>query len=76
MKKRAVGAIRACEGCSAAVTSQPSFSMAFQPIIEASTKKVFAHEALVRGVDGSGALSVLSTVNSTNRSAIVSHRVV
>jgi EAL domain-containing protein (putative c-di-GMP-specific phosphodiesterase class I) len=45
------------------------FSMAFQPIVDAETGKTFAHEALVRGANGEGAQSVLSTVDATNRYA-------
>ncbi|WP_299256091.1 EAL domain-containing protein [uncultured Kushneria sp.] len=36
--------------------------MAFQPIVDLSTSSVFAHEALVRGVNGESAWSVLSQV--------------
>ncbi|WP_115854546.1 EAL domain-containing protein [Kushneria indalinina] len=36
--------------------------MAFQPIVDLETRSVFAHEALVRGVDGESAWSVLSQV--------------
>ncbi len=38
------------------------FSMAFQPIIHAATGKVFAHEALVRGLNGEGAREVISRI--------------
>ncbi|MDH4441130.1 MAG: EAL domain-containing protein [Rhizobium sp.] len=43
--------------------------MAFQPIVDMRSKQVFAHEALVRGVDGSGAYGVLSIVDPDNRYA-------
>ncbi|MHA6717848.1 EAL domain-containing protein [Sphingomonas sp. RS6] len=43
--------------------------MAFQPIVNAASGDVFAYEALVRGVDGSGAESVLSRVTPENRYA-------
>lgn len=43
--------------------------MAFQPIIDTRRREVFAHEALVRGLDGSGAVSVLSLVDPDNRYA-------
>jgi len=46
-----------------------AFSMAFQPIVDIRTNRVFAHEALVRGADGSGAYGVLSRVDPTNRYA-------
>lgn len=41
--------------------------MAFQPIVDIRDRSVFAYEALVRGVDGSGAGSVLAKVNNDNR---------
>ncbi|MGI3904113.1 MAG: EAL domain-containing protein [Janthinobacterium lividum] len=45
------------------------FSMAFQPIVDTASGKVFAHEALVRGTDGEGAYTVLSAVDDANRYA-------
>ncbi len=44
-------------------------AMAFQPIIDADSGRVFAHEALVRGVNGEGAGWVLGQVNDDNRYA-------
>ncbi|MBS8239472.1 EAL domain-containing protein [Marinobacter lipolyticus] len=44
-----------------------SFSFAFQPIVDTENKSVFAYEALVRGLEGEGALSVLANVNERNR---------
>jgi EAL domain-containing protein (putative c-di-GMP-specific phosphodiesterase class I) len=41
--------------------------MAFQPIIDVRSGKVFAHEALVRGTNGEGAGEVLSRINNQNR---------
>ncbi len=41
--------------------------MAFQPIVDVETRTIFAHEALVRGADGSGAADVLAKVNDQNR---------
>lgn len=43
------------------------YTMAFQPIVDAETGGVFAYEALVRGVDGSGAGAVLGHVTPGNR---------
>lgn len=43
--------------------------MAFQPIVDIAGKTIFAHEALVRGVGGEGAFSVLSQVADENRYA-------
>ena len=45
------------------------FTMAFQPIVDAGTRQVFAYEALVRGVDGSGAQTILGQVTPANRYA-------
>jgi EAL domain-containing protein (putative c-di-GMP-specific phosphodiesterase class I) len=44
-----------------------SFSMAFQPIVEAGEARVFAYEALVRGTEGQGAFEVLSHLTAANR---------
>jgi EAL domain-containing protein (putative c-di-GMP-specific phosphodiesterase class I) len=44
-------------------------TMAFQPIFDLHTGMVFAQEALVRGIDGASAASVLSKVNEVNRYA-------
>jgi len=44
-----------------------AFSYAFQPIIDLQQRTVFAHEALVRGPAGEGAMSVLARVNDSNR---------
>jgi EAL domain-containing protein (putative c-di-GMP-specific phosphodiesterase class I) len=41
--------------------------MAFQPIVDTSTGRPFAYEALVRGVDGAGAASILSQITDENR---------
>lgn len=45
------------------------FTMAFQPIVDLTNRRVFAQEALVRGLDGSGAGAILSKVNKSNRFA-------
>ncbi|MEN5312776.1 EAL domain-containing protein [Pseudomonas koreensis] len=44
-----------------------AFSFAFQPIVDVRDQSTFAHEALVRGVQGEGALSVLQQVDDQNR---------
>ena len=41
--------------------------MAFQPIMDLELDRPFAYEALVRGVDGESAGTVLSWVDDTNR---------
>jgi EAL domain-containing protein (putative c-di-GMP-specific phosphodiesterase class I) len=43
--------------------------MAFQPIVDAGTGTIFAHEALVRGVAGQGAGEILGQVSDQNRYA-------
>ena len=43
--------------------------MAFQPIVDLEARTVFAYEALVRGIDGSPAATVLSRVTDENRYA-------
>jgi len=45
------------------------FAMAFQPIVDLRDRSIFAHEALVRGVNGEPAGSVLSRVDDGNRYA-------
>ena len=59
----------ACEGCRDGAAFPLPFTMAFQPIVDVEAETVFAHEALVRGVDGAGAYSVLSAVDPSNRYA-------
>ena len=41
--------------------------MAFQPIVDAAHRTLFAYEALVRGANGEGAATVLSQVTESNR---------
>ena len=57
----------ACGACREGAELPFSFSMAFQPIVDLSTRRVYAFEALVRGSDGAGAYSVLSQVTEENR---------
>ncbi|AEI38498.1 MAG: EAL domain-containing protein [Zymomonas mobilis subsp. pomaceae] len=44
-----------------------SFLFAFQPIVNIKTGMIYAQEALVRGLKGEGAGSILSKVNDSNR---------
>jgi EAL domain-containing protein (putative c-di-GMP-specific phosphodiesterase class I) len=56
--------------CSQCQSEEPlgfDFTMAFQPIVDVRDRSVFAYEALVRGLDGSGAASILAKVNDNNR---------
>lgn len=43
------------------------FTMAFQPIFNVKTRTAYAYEALVRGVNGESAASILSKVDDSNR---------
>ncbi|PWE53954.1 diguanylate phosphodiesterase [Metarhizobium album] len=58
-----------CSGCRDGADFVLPFSMAFQPIVDITSSRVFAHEALVRGPQGEGAGSVLSKVELANRYA-------
>jgi EAL domain-containing protein (putative c-di-GMP-specific phosphodiesterase class I) len=56
-----------CKGCKDAPALDFEFDFAYQPIVDLRENKIFAHEALVRGINGEGALSVLTRVNDQNR---------
>ncbi|UST64399.1 EAL domain-containing protein [Pseudomonas moraviensis] len=56
-----------CQGCQQSEPLDFDFAFAFQPIVDLRDQSVFAHEALVRGVAGEGALSVLNQVTEDNR---------
>lgn len=58
-----------CSGCRDGLALAIDFSMAFQPIVDVETGQPFAFEALVRGLDGESAASVLAQVNDENRYA-------
>lgn len=58
-----------CESCRDGAGFELPITMAFQPIVDIAATTVFAHEALVRGVDGQGAGYVLEQVSDTNRYA-------
>ena len=58
---------RACEGCNNGERLGFSFSYAYQPIVDISTRTIFAHEALIRGNSGESAQSVLANVTDNNR---------
>ena len=58
-----------CKACRNGETFNLAISMAFQPIIDVVEQSVFAHEALVRGVNGEGAGDILSQVDDENRYA-------
>ena len=56
-----------CDSCKPGESLGFQFSYAFQPIVDIGARTIFAHEALVRGPEGEGALTVLSKVNEENR---------
>lgn len=58
-----------CEGCRRGENFETQFSMAFQPIVDISSGRIFGHEALVRGPRSEGAGSVLAHVDPVNRYA-------
>lgn len=43
-----------------------AITMAFQPIVDVKERRILAHEALVRGINGEGAGTVLSRVDGEN----------
>ncbi|WP_439847270.1 hypothetical protein, partial [Enterococcus faecium] len=45
------------------------FTMAFQPIIDCSKRRIFGYEALVRGVNNESAFTIISQINEENRYA-------
>ncbi len=46
------------------------YSMAFQPIVDLDTHSIYAYEALVRGVNGEPAHTILSLADDSNRYAL------
>ncbi len=56
-----------CSACRDGVDKPFPFSMAFQPIVDVETGRVYAYEALVRGMNGESASSILSQVTDVNR---------
>jgi EAL domain-containing protein (putative c-di-GMP-specific phosphodiesterase class I) len=58
---------KGCEGCTGSPELGFSFDYAYQPIVNLHDQSIFAHEALVRGPNGEGAMSVLNQVTDQNR---------
>lgn len=56
-----------CAGCGQPERLGFRFDYAYQPIVDLATRTVYAHEALVRGPDGEGAMTVLDQVTELNR---------
>lgn len=61
------GTSRDCDDCGTGAKLNFAFDYAYQPIVDMETGSIFAHEALVRGPQGQGALTVLEQVNDSNR---------
>ncbi|MGX5658714.1 EAL domain-containing protein [Castellaniella ginsengisoli] len=56
-----------CKACQDRPPLPIDFSMAFQPIVDVRSREVFAYEALVRGLDGTGAAEILGQVDDDIR---------
>lgn len=56
-----------CDGCRDPAKLSFDFTMAFQPIVDIDSGRPFAYEALVRGLNGESAASILGQVTDTNR---------
>lgn len=56
-----------CTDCASGERLGFQFDFAYQPIVDVANRRVHAHEALVRGPQGEGALSVLEQVTPDNR---------
>ena len=56
-----------CDRCMNEALLPFDFSYAFQPIVDIENKNVHSYEALVRGVNGEGAKSILSRIDRNNR---------
>jgi EAL domain-containing protein (putative c-di-GMP-specific phosphodiesterase class I) len=56
-----------CSECANGAGLDFEFTMAFQPIVNTTTKQVFAQEALVRGLKNESAAEVFTKVNDSNR---------
>ncbi len=62
-------AVRANCGGRCANSFEFSFAMAFQPVVDLASKRIYAYEALVRGPNGEAASTVLAQVTDQNRYA-------
>lgn len=60
------GSPQDCADCARGERLPFQFDYAYQPIVDLASRSVFAHEALVRGPHGEGAMSVLSQVDESN----------
>ena len=56
-----------CQGCQQSEPLGFDFAFAYQPIVDLRDRSIFANEALVRGLAGEGAFTVLDQVTEDNR---------
>jgi EAL domain-containing protein (putative c-di-GMP-specific phosphodiesterase class I) len=56
-----------CAECAGGAGLDFEFTMAFQPIVNVASREIFAHEALVRGLNGEGAARIFEHVSDENR---------
>lgn len=56
-----------CAECAGGASLGFDFTMAYQPIVNTTTRQVFAYEALVRGLHNEPAYQVIAQVNDSNR---------
>lgn len=64
-KSQRKGAVK-CAACRDGQALNFDFTMAFQPILDLDTGRPYAYEALVRGLNGESAASILDQVNAAN----------
>ncbi|QYK02199.1 EAL domain-containing protein [Shewanella psychrotolerans] len=58
-----------CSNCANNEKLPFDFTMAFQPIVNVATQKIYGYEALVRGPNNESAYSIIAQVNNENRYA-------
>lgn len=56
-----------CVGCREDIILPFEFKMAFQPIVDVNNHRVWGYEALVRGVNGESAFSILANISDELR---------
>ncbi|MCD0280820.1 EAL domain-containing protein [Xanthomonas melonis] len=61
--------IPVCNACRDGQEFPTAITMAFQPIVDVAARSIYAGEALVRGVNGESAGSILAAVDARNRYA-------
>ncbi len=61
------GSRETCAICGNGLRDDLSFSFAYQPIVDLASRRIFAHEALVRGPAGQPAPTVLEQITDSNR---------